>query len=204
MEAPDEPAEEIVAMSVVYVSPRHTADQLVGASVDGKLEIFEAQMKGWLLDHADALASGGYAASQHAGISILALCLVYVESIVCFIEGKTSDKKSQAFFTDGLVAIFPESEAEIRTYSADFYREVRCGLLHQGMTRGKIGIRADEPVPIRFDHSGVGIFQFAMINPLLFLKRVKQHFEGYLASVRDPANTVLRSNFEVWFDNRAT
>ncbi|MGH9929166.1 MAG: hypothetical protein ACREA9_08055 [Pyrinomonadaceae bacterium] len=188
-------------MSVVYISPQHVSTDLVGASIEKKLEIFEAQVKGWLLDHAHALSLNSYPPSKHAGISILALCLVYVEAIACFINGQTSDGKSKAFFKDGLIAIFPEYSSALHKYSDDFYREVRCGLIHQGMTRGKIGICQDSINPIEI-HDSTGIFEFAMINPWLFLDRVHQHFDRYLADARNPANTTLRHNFEVWFDNR--
>jgi hypothetical protein len=190
-------------MSVVYVSPQHVSSDLEGASIEKKLEVFEAQVKGWLLDHAEALSSSQYSASQHAGISILALCLVYVESISCFIKGQSSDGKSKIFFKDGLVAIFPENTPDLNRYSDDFYREVRCGLIHQGMTRGKIGISRDASSPIQIDQDPAGAFQFAMINPWLFLDRVKQHFDCYLVNVRNPANTILRSSFETWFEKRS-
>src|SRR5574341_1053402 len=162
-------------MSVVYVSPRHVSSDLAGASIEKKLEVFEAQVKGWLLDHAEALSSSQYSASQHAG-------------------------KSKTFFKDGLVAIFPENTPDLNKYSDDFYREVRCGLIHQGMTRGKIGISRDAPSPIQINQDPAGAFQFAMINPWLFLARVKQHFDCYLVDVRNPANTILRSSFETWFE----
>jgi hypothetical protein len=188
-------------MSVVFISPQHVLTDLDGASVERKLDVFEAQVRGWLLDHAYALANNSYAASKHAGIPILALCLVYVEAIACFINGETSDGKSKAFFKDGLIAIFPEHSSAFQTYSGDFYREVRCGLIHQGMTRAKIGICQDAPNPIEI-YDASGVFEFAMINPWLFLDRVNQHFTGYVADVRNPANTTSRNNFENWFDNR--
>jgi hypothetical protein len=184
-------------MSFVYVSPRHVSDDLVGASTEKKIEVFEAQVKGWLLDHADALSP-----NQHAGISILALCLVYVESIACFMKGESSDQRSKRFFKDGLIDIFPENTVDLSTYSDDFYREVRCGLLHQGMTRGKIGISQGTQSAIEIHRNSVGLFEFAMINPWLFLDRVKQHFDRYLNDIRNPANLDLRVKFERWFEAR--
>jgi len=188
-------------MSVVFISPNHVSTDLIGASVETKLDVFEDQVRGWLLNHAYALASNSYPASKHAGIPILALCLVYVEAIACFINGQTSDGNSGGFFKDGLIAIFPENSSTLQKYSKDFYRQVRCGLIHQGMTRWRIGISQDAPNAIEI-YDPNGVFEFAMINPWVFLDRVNQHFTGYAADIRNPANTTLRNNFENWFDNR--
>ena len=132
----------------------------------------------------------------------MALCLVYVESIACFIKGETSDTRSKRFFKDGLIDIFPESRSDLTTYSDDFYREVRCGLLQQGMTCGKIGISQGTLLPIEIHHDSVASFEFAMINPWLFPDRVKKHFDRYLNDLRNPANVDLRHKFERWFEGR--
>lgn len=189
-------------MTEVYVSPQHVASDFIGASVEKKLEVFEAQLKGWLLDHADALASPSYPTGQHAGISILTLCLVYVETIACFIKGQSSDGKSGPFFKAGLLAIFPELQTSTEKFFSDFYREVRCGLIHQGMTRAKIGIFRGAQQPIQSELDSIGALKFALVDPWLFLARAKQHFDQYLADARNPANGPLRSNFELWFEQR--
>ena len=187
-----------------YVSPRFRASELVGASIERKVEAFEDQMWGWLLDHARLVASNPTTSGQHAGFAILALCLVYVESIACFLRGETSDNRSREFFDEGLTAVFPElNPRDLAVFSRDFYRQVRCGLLHQGLTRGKIGITkgAAAALAVSLDASK-GLHQ-AIIDPWLFLAHVERHFRLYVGRLRDPSEKDLRAAFERWFDSRA-
>jgi hypothetical protein len=55
------------------VSPRHTAEKLASGKLEDFVEVFEAQVIGWLIEPANHLRS-----SQHAGYAInphdLALC----------------------------------------------------------------------------------------------------------------------------------
>jgi len=188
---------------VVWISPQHTTADLVNATIDRKIEIFETQMNGWLLDHASFLAASPHPNGQHAGISILALCLVYVESIACFIAGETSDRHSGRFFAEGLRQIFPDYIPMIDAHADTFYREVRCGLIHQGMTRSRIGIIGGQEPAMVYHVSPQGDLGLLMINPWVFLSRCREHFRQYISNLRNAQNRTPRARFERWFDNRA-
>jgi hypothetical protein len=47
-----------------------------------------------------------------------------------------------------------------------------------------------------------GIPAFIQIDPWALLDHAKQHFQGYLAVLRDPTKISERENFERWFDAR--
>jgi hypothetical protein len=191
-------------MSDFFVSPRFRASDLAGASIEKKIDAFEDQTRGWLLDHAGLVASNSGPAGQHAGFAILALCLIYVESIACFLQGETSDKKSREFFDVGLTAVFGDLDpVGLTAFSREFYRQVRCGLLHQGLTRGKVSITRGASVALAISLDGSKTLQQAIIDPWLFLAHVDAHFCRYVVRLRDPSETNLRAAFENWFDLRA-
>jgi hypothetical protein len=191
-------------MNDFFVSPRFRGSELAGATVERKVDAFEDQMRGWLLDHARVIASNSQPLGQHAGFAILALCLVYVESIACFLKGETSDEKSRKFFDLGLTAVFPDLHAgDLAAFSKEFYRQVRCGLLHQGLTRGKVAITKGASAALAVSLDGAKTLQHAIIDPWLFLAHVEAHLHGYVARLRDPLEKDLRAAFEKWFDSRA-
>lgn len=178
---------------------------MADASLEKKIDVFEDQMRGWLLDHAHCVASNSTTSGQHAGFTILALCLVYVESIACFLRGETSDNKSREFFDVGLTAIFSDlSPVNLAAFSREFYRQVRCGLLHQGLTRGKVAITRGTSAALAISLDSTNTLQQAVIDPWLFLQHVDAHLTMYLAQLRDPEQHDVRNAFERWFDARAT
>ena len=87
----------------------------------------------------------------------------------------------------------------------DVYEQLRCGLYHDGAARGR--------VVIRHDTGGIGFVLESKhpyevvtitIDPWQVLERVKTHFAGFLAAVREPDQKDLRSKFEAVFDSRAS
>src|SRR5260370_42390441 len=122
----------------IAISPRFRLSDLDGANLDRKVEIFADQTQGWLIDQAKLLASNTSPQGQHAGYAVLTLCAVYIESIACFLKGASSDNRSREFFDYGLTQVISDlSASDLDVFSKDFYREMRCGLLHQGLPRGK-------------------------------------------------------------------
>jgi hypothetical protein len=76
------------------------------ATFERKVEVFEHQMNGWILDHAAGLAATTYPHRQHAGMAILMLVSSYFEAVTCFLRGESNEGKSKAFFKDGFVTVF--------------------------------------------------------------------------------------------------
>ena len=80
----------------------------------------------------------------------------YFESIASFIHGESSEGQSKRFFGVGFETVFPgvrdaakeedqnNAEQILSEFLATFYSELRCGLFHEAMVRGKIVIRQQE------------------------------------------------------------
>src|SRR6185503_18827988 len=83
----------------IAISPRFTTEKLASGKLEDMIDVFEDQMRGWLIDPANQLVH-----HQHAGFGILAIVLSYFEPIGQFLDGKAG--KSKAQFTRGLKASF--------------------------------------------------------------------------------------------------
>ena len=62
------------------------------------------------------------------------------------------------------------------------------------MTRKDVFISSTFSFTIRLGHNQKDVR--IELNPHKFLDRVRQDFEKYISDLRDPANSVLRQNFE--------
>jgi len=83
--------------------------------------------------------------TQKNGFSIMALCCLTIEALRCFHEGRaTSERKSREIFerffqqTDQFASFLP--------LWLEFYKDVRCGILHQSETTHGWRIRRSGPL----------------------------------------------------------
>lgn len=156
---------------------------------DDKIIIYERQVKGWFLDRATRLKRGGL----RNGFIILMIALSYIEGVQQYREGRPSTScESTAFFIKRLRCIFglENTNSEIL---GDFYKEVRCGLFHDGMTRGKVIISNEYEQEIEFLDRDI------KINYATFLDKIKFDFKQYIHDLKNPDNTELRNNFKSMF-----
>lgn len=72
--------------------------------------------------------------SKH-GFTILAVCCLVIENLESFYQGRADTRRrSKDMFRD-----FFNRETSLRVFGGDnnwFYRDIRCGILHQGEIRG--------------------------------------------------------------------
>jgi hypothetical protein len=134
--------------------------------------------------------------------------------IASFIHGESSEGQSKRFFGVGFETVFPgirdaakeedlnNAEQVLSEFLATFYSELRCGLFHEAMVRGKIVIRAQsQAVGIIVDR-GTHKLATIVIDPSRFFAEVKNHFRIYLAMLRDHQKASLRQAFEKAWDER--
>lgn len=198
------------------VSPNFDDSKLAGGKIEDKIDVFEDQMNGWLLAHAHALASSSYPSTQHTGFAILTLVGGYFEAIASYLRGASSDRQSGKFFGYGFLDVFPEFEsqvvargttdiaAELERVAGAYYREIRCGLFHEAMTRtGTVVVKgAEHTLTITEDQATKRLR--LEIDPFHLLNRVQRHFDAYVSSLRDVAQTSKRENFEREWDRRTS
>jgi hypothetical protein len=64
------------------------------------------------------------------------------------------------------------------------------------MTKKGVLLNTKLEYPIMFIPANDGL----LINPLLFLDMIETDFDKYIATLRDPQNTVERENFEKYWN----
>lgn len=67
---------------------------------------------------------------------------------------------------------------------------MRCGLFHDGMTKHRVSIANEYPDAL------VVVGDEFRISPNKFLDAVRADMTSYIAALRDPNCTALRTNFE--------
>ena len=113
-----------------------------------------------------------------SGFSIMTNCCLLIETIATFFEGQNETKKPGK---ETFKLIFQKAGSYKNDLSCceneEFYKNVRCGLLHQGETYGKFIIRRDTPK--LFDATTKTINAKLFCDSLkLFLKSYKDELEN--------------------------
>lgn len=170
------------------VYDKHDAQQikLNMDDVKTKINIYEDRVKEWFLEIAERLKK-----DNEAGFVILSIAISYIEGNQQFREGKDSNRQSQAFFIKGMRRIFDKADVPEEILK-DYYKQVRCGLFHDGMTRKNAIISGEFPDPLRHIN---GVIR---INPHKFLDKIREDFRNYIQELK--SNKKLRKNFEKRFD----
>jgi len=176
------------------VSPRYRSSELVSGRVNA-IDVFEDQVKGWVLEFAKRLT-----AEEHSGIAVMMVCTSYFEWVESFRRGKDSRSKSEEFFKSTFQRLFPDLASSARGVDAAdiLYHDLRCGLYHEGLMRGRIVFRREgEAIEIRDAPLQV------VINANAFLDNIITDFDQYLHQLRaqNAQPDELKSNFErMWLE----
>lgn len=198
-----------------WVSPRFKESKLASGSLEDKIDVFEDQWRGWILDHANGLLGATYGGSSHSGLAVLMIVTSYFETFACFLHGKSSEGKSLEFFACGFREVFPflpeklregnvrDPDTAIKNIEKALYGEVRCGLFHQAMVRGRVAIDPFLNGPLQYAvDRDTGLTTQITVNPMLVVWGVTEHFNGYVKRLRNPDETKLREKFERFWDMR--
>jgi hypothetical protein len=125
-----------------------------------------------------------------SGFAILSVIVSYFEMIAQFINGEDSENKSKLFFVQGFQAVYPRTPLSEPVIKDKIYKQVRCGMYHGGMT--KAGVHISRHFSEGFTVQGREIY----INPAKVVEEIKQHFTGYMASLRNNCKPLERQNFD--------
>lgn len=141
------------------------------------------------VDHLIAAEDGKPILEKRFGFTILAVDCLLVETLGAFLEGLTDTKwKSEATFCKFLTTrpLFKQEFTQDR--AERFYKEFRCGILHQAEIGGDSRVWSVGPM-LQDDGSRI------IVNRNKFHEVLKTEFQNYLVELRNPANPDLRANF---------
>lgn len=110
------------------------------------------------------------------GFTMMAIVCLLLETLICFKRGEDETDNGTLWFRQ-----FFASEPELQQLpfgGDDFYRNVRCGLLHQAET--KDGLRIHKSGNTLTEQRG----QLISLNAVQFMKATSRVLESYVASLR--------------------
>jgi hypothetical protein len=124
-----------------------------------------------VLHYVSALSSAFRAKDRKNGFAMMALSCLMIESLESFHRGWRTTKVSGAEAFDSFFSRYPEFSV-FTLVAADFYRNIRCGILHQGETTGGWRVRRDGPLYQRTTKT---------VNAVKFLRAVESPLNQYCA-----------------------
>ena len=129
------------------------------------------------------------------GFTVLAVDCMLVETLGAFTEGlENTDRKSEGTFCKFLRARkLCAAEFSTDELAGKFYKQFRCGILHQAESGGESKVWSVGPM---LSVNGNAI----TVNRNRFHDCLKAEFQGYLSELRDSHNSVLRLNFRKKMD----
>jgi hypothetical protein len=129
------------------------------------------------------------------GFTVLAVDCMLVETLGAFLEGlEDTEGKSKKTFCNFLrtrrlfAAEFSSDEL-----AEKFYKQFRCGILHQAESGGASKVWSVGPM-LRVEGNAI------TVNRNKFHDCLKAEFQNYLSELRDSKNSALRTNFRKKMD----
>lgn len=202
----------------MYISPRHLSFSLPDKpfeewETEFLIELFQARTDGWHLEVADRCINGwknekgeesidtrhldGRPANYipDSGWAVLQITLNYFETIAFFKNGAEIGKSYERF-TWGVFDVFPEFMGQKPNIARHLYSDLRSGLYHGGINKGKTILRHTiDSKPIEADEK-TGVI---IVDPHRFIPKLRQHLNAYCAELMDKNNVEIRHKFRAAF-----
>lgn len=151
------------------------------------IDILRDRIDGRFLNYMAQIDKGNF-----AGFAIMALACLLIETLQQFREGvgKTPRGKSKEYLVRFLTETsfgehFDQKSAE------RFYTQIRCGILHQAEAEKSSRIRTDIEPLVCCSEDGKGL----VINRRKFFTKLREVFNEYLDTLKDPSKINIRDNF---------
>ena len=187
---------------------------------DKAIEIFKDRIEGRYFKQIQALDNNqDISIRLFSGFAIMSLTCLLVETLEQFWTGnittsrknKQNTKSKKSFFSlfcskketfisnDAIVFhTFFQRSSELKIFfdtvekSNVFYTKIRCGLLHQGQTKGKslIHIKKNEPMLKWINENNIE--EGISIHRRLFVKEIYKIYENYIDELKKPNNQNFR------------
>ena len=151
--------------------------------IDTKILIYEDRVKNWFFIYGENLQE-----DLNSGFVVLQIAITQIEGIQQYKIGNSSDGNSCEIFKRGIKEIF-SLDHSYNDLIVEFYKQCRCGLFHDGMTRENVLIKNSFNNALEFNGSKI------MISPNKFFNKILDYFNKYLNDLKDRNNLQLRSNF---------
>lgn len=181
------------------LSPSFEHSKLVDPSFDDLIDVFEDLWKYYILEPAKILLE-----KDNGGVGAMTLLSSYFEAIESYTSGEKSEYRSKIFFTEGFCKVFNSKDEGIKAVAEHFYKNIRCGLVHEGMLSQKVcfSYLGDKPIFATYPNDANGQILLnkgltsIIINPKLIFNSINLHFNKYISDLRCNNDHLLCLNFE--------
>lgn len=187
---------------------------------DKAIDIFKDRIEGRYFKQIEALDNNqNISIRLFSGFAIMSLTCLLIETLEQFWTGNitTSRKnkqnikskknifslfysKNETFISNDAIVFhtFFQRSSELKIFfntvekSNIFYTKIRCGLLHQGQTKGKslIHIKKNEPILKWINENNID--EGVSIHRRLFVKEIYKIYEDYIDELKKPNNQNFR------------
>lgn len=163
------------------------------------LDVFESRLNDRYIKPAEEIQNSSNVTGE--GFSITAILCSLIEALETFYEGKCykyekprtnneyGNGNSKSLFVSFLSTKEPFSNTFSEDLAVDFFKNVRCALLHEAMTRNGWTIRIDTDALVEQKGNG------KVLNRFYFLENLKIYIKNYRADVignKDRKNAFIR------------
>jgi len=176
------------------ISPCYRAEDWIGLTFTTEQDwqkgvaIFVDRIQGRFLDEVACIEK-----NEFAGFAVLALDCLLIETLQQFREGvkETPARQAKNYFVRFLTQTSFNQWFDKDT-ACMFYKQIRCGILHQAETKGtsRVVIRSGVPLAGKTP-DGQGL----VINRRLFHAQLKKGFQEYANNLREGTDKELRKKF---------
>jgi hypothetical protein len=154
--------------------------------------IFEDRIRGRFLNFIDLIKC-----HEYSGFAVLALDCLLIETFQQFREGKDETRNNSEKYFVNFLTETSFCEFFNKEIARKFYKQIRCGLLHQAEVKGNSLVRISQNEPlVRLTKDGKGV----IVNRESFHEQLVRVFEEYLSRLRDPSNEDERNKFKTKMD----
>jgi hypothetical protein len=156
------------------ISPRYSKSKWDTGKLD-VIDVFEDQIRGWLLEFAKDLAS-----QKHGGLATLMVCCSLLERLESTEQQASSKNQSNDFFAAHATKVFQISESEAK----DLCNALQNGLYHEALIRRGLDLDSNAQRALTVESVEGQPKPIIVINPQKFVGKLEEHFAGWIATTR--------------------
>jgi len=181
----------------IYISVHYKSDNYLdlrltaNSSTDDwneAIAIYEDRMKGRYLDPIVELSHD----VNKNGFAIMAIICLLIECFYQFENGRNSTEgMNREKYSQFLMSIFIRFGLQLNINDAEeFYKSIRCGILHQAQTKNHSRLSSDNDSRIIY-HNGKTL----VVSVPKMIDLLHDYINNYTSRLRNQGENVLRENF---------
>lgn len=181
------------------LSPSYSHEKLENPSLNDLVDVFEDLWRHCFFAPLDLLLK-----TPNGDIAAMTVLCSYFEAIGGYMSGENTNRRAREFFVKSFCLVFHSNSPEIHKAAEAIYKNIRCGLAHDGMLSHKVnysraGTKAFFLTYRKMPDASLDIaagMVSIIVNPLRMYQGVLHHFDEYVRALREGKNQVLVEAFK--------